>query len=100
MNDSGYYYAMTGGHGACRGCGEVTAIRLVIAANRALHEPRRRAHVRELETLIERLQAKLATIGDDPTRAERIQRTVAMLEKRLYLFESGPTGNGPANAVI
>ena len=29
MLDRNNYYATTGGHGACRGCGEVTAIRLV-----------------------------------------------------------------------
>ena len=58
--DRGNYYATTGGHGACRGCGEVTAIRLVVAANRAMHEGRRREHIRELESLVERLNAKLA----------------------------------------
>jgi pyruvate-ferredoxin/flavodoxin oxidoreductase len=91
---------MTGGHGACRGCGEVTAIRLVVAANRALHEPRRRAHINELESLVEKLQAKLATVRADADRAARIERIMTVLEKRLYLFEGGPTGNGPANAVI
>ena len=40
MLDRDNYYAITGGHGACRGCGEVTAIRLVVSANRAIHEPR------------------------------------------------------------
>ena len=30
------YYATTGGHGACRGCGEVTAIRLVTTTNHAI----------------------------------------------------------------
>ncbi|MBS0642659.1 MAG: 2-oxoacid:acceptor oxidoreductase family protein [Proteobacteria bacterium] len=100
MLDRDNYYAMTGGHGACRGCGEATAIRLVISANRALHEPRRREHVRDLEALIQKLQAKLPSIQDDRARRDRIQRTIETLEKRLYLFESGPTGNGPANAVI
>ena len=38
MLDRNNYYATTGGHGACRGCGEVTAIRLVIGANHAIHE--------------------------------------------------------------
>ncbi len=93
--DRDNYYAMTGGHGACRGCGEVTAIRLVVAANRALHEPRRREHVRELENLIDNLQGKLTTIGDDKVRAERIRRTIDTLEKRLYLFESRPERQRP-----
>ena len=35
MLDRANYYATTGGHGACRGCGEVTAIRLVMATNHA-----------------------------------------------------------------
>ena len=38
MLDRNNYYATTGGHGACRGCGEVTAIRLVTGANHAIHE--------------------------------------------------------------
>ncbi len=47
---------MTGGHGACRGCGEVTAIRLVVSANardlRATAQgarPRTRVHDRPAE---------------------------------------------------
>ncbi len=101
--DRANYYATTGGHGACRGCGEVTAIRLVVATNRAIQEGRRRAHVRELEALVGRLDAKRAHLTADerdPGRAERIERTLRTLEKRLYLFESGPTGNGPAGTVI
>ena len=47
MLDRNNYYATTGGHGACRGCGEVTAIRLVTAANHAIHDKRRKEHIRE-----------------------------------------------------
>ena len=43
--DHANYYAMTGGHGACRGCGEVTSIRLLTAANKAIHERKRRSHI-------------------------------------------------------
>ena len=46
--DHDNYYAMTGGHGACRGCGEVTAIRLLTATNRAIHEQTRKTHITEL----------------------------------------------------
>ena len=59
MLDRHNYYATTGGHGACRGCGEVTAIRLVVAANHAIHDRRRKEHIRELEGLIADLEAKL-----------------------------------------
>ena len=94
------YYATTGGHGACRGCGEVTAIRLVTSLNHAIHAKRRKEHIRELDALIGRLHAKRPTVHDDAARLERITRAIDTLEKRLYLLESGPTGNGPASAVI
>ena len=72
------FYSTTGGHGACRGCGEVTAIRLVMATSHAVGDERRRAHMRELETLTERLQAKLEALqaADDPAddRAHRPDR--------------------------
>ena len=101
--DHNNYYAMTGGHGACRGCGEVTAIRLLTATNKAIHEKKRKAHIRELEELIASLNEKLAHVqndASDPGRLQRMQNTIATLEKRLYLFESGPTGNGPSFAAF
>jgi len=103
MLDRNNYYATTGGHGACRGCGEVTAIRLVTSTNHAIHDRRRKQHIREVESLIARLNAKLPSIlvsERDPKRHERIVDTIATLEKRLYFLESGPRGNGPASAVI
>jgi pyruvate-ferredoxin/flavodoxin oxidoreductase len=101
--DHDNYYAMTGGHGACRGCGEVTAIRLLTATNKAIHEKRRKSHVTELEELITDLNTRLDSLQPDehdPGRLERIQNTIKTLEARLYRFESGPTGNGPAGAAI
>jgi pyruvate-ferredoxin/flavodoxin oxidoreductase len=103
MLDRHNYYATTGGHGACRGCGEVTAIRLVTGANHAIHDKRRKEHIREIEDLIARLNAKLPSVKNDdhdPHRRERIAETIATLDKRLYLLESGPRGEGPASAVI
>ncbi len=100
MLDRGNYYATTGGHGACRGCGEVTAIRLVMSANHAIQGRRRKEHIVDLEQLLELLNAKRASVQDDAARRDRIDLTLATLEKRLYLLESGPTGNGPASAVI
>jgi pyruvate-ferredoxin/flavodoxin oxidoreductase len=101
--DHDNYYAMTGGHGACRGCGEVTAIRLISATNQAIHEIKRKQHVLELTDLIDSLRVKMETVEydeHDPRRLQRMQETIETLEKRLYLFESGPTGNGPAGAAI
>lgn len=103
MLDRHNYYATTGGHGACRGCGEVTAIRLVTGTNHAIHDKRRREQIREVEDLIEKLTAKLGSVVDtaeDPQRKQRIAATLASLEKSLYFLESGPRGDGPASAVI
>jgi len=97
--DHANYYATTGGHGACRGCGEVTAIRLVTSLSRAIGEERKRAHVREHEELVDGLRALLAEVTE-PARKERVTATLAELERSLYLLESGPTGHGPASTVI
>jgi pyruvate-ferredoxin/flavodoxin oxidoreductase len=95
------FYATAGGHGGCRGCGEVTAIRLVMATSHALGEGRRRAHLRDLDTLVARLQDKRDGLAaDDTERRAHIDSTIATLETRLYLYEGGPTGNGPASTVI
>ncbi len=99
--DRDNYYSMTGGHGGCRGCGEVTAIRLVTSTNRAIAEKRRFQHIDELEDLLAQLNAKKDALSvTESERRERIGGLIETLEKRLYLYESGPTGNGPAGAVI
>ena len=99
--DRSNYYSTTGGHGGCRGCGEVTAIRLVMATNHAITAKRRREHTVELDRLIGALQAKNSALPVSETeRSARIQGLIRALEKRLYLYEGGPTGNGPSGAVI
>ncbi|MDR2450579.1 MAG: 2-oxoacid:acceptor oxidoreductase family protein, partial [Candidatus Accumulibacter sp.] len=99
--DHDNYYATTGGHGACRGCGEVTAIRQVMAVNRAITGKRRREHIAELEALIAALTTKRASLDEkDAERGRRIGELIAALEKRLYLYEGGPTGDGPAGAIV
>jgi pyruvate-ferredoxin/flavodoxin oxidoreductase len=99
--DRANYYSTTGGHGGCRGCGEVTAIRLVMSTNHAIAEKRRQNHIVDLEHLIADLGAKQASLSkQESERSTRIGALIATLEKRLYLYESGPTGNGPSGAVI
>ncbi|MCK4675851.1 MAG: pyruvate-flavodoxin oxidoreductase, partial [Gammaproteobacteria bacterium] len=82
---------------------EVTAVRLLTATNRAIHEKKRKTHINELELLLSKLNTKLENIPtdeNDPDRVLRMQKTISTLEKRLYLFESGPTGNGPSFATF
>jgi pyruvate-ferredoxin/flavodoxin oxidoreductase len=101
MLDHDNYYATTGGHGACRGCGEVTAIRLVTSVSRALGDERRHTHIGELETLIGQLRDKLDTVdAKDTERKNRIGSIIGTLDQSLYLYEGGPTGSGPAATVV
>lgn len=101
MLDHTAYYATTGGHGACRGCGEVTAIRLVTSLNRSVGEQRRRTRVRELETLVAALQTRAEALPATETdRRARIAAAVDAIEVALFREEGGPTGNGPAPTVI
>jgi pyruvate-ferredoxin/flavodoxin oxidoreductase len=99
--DHDNYFSTTGGHGACRGCGEVTAIRLVMSMSHALGEEKRAAHEVELGQLLTSLEAKLAAVPVEETeRRERITGLVKTIERRLYLVESGPTGQGPASTIV
>ncbi|MEI7431214.1 MAG: 2-oxoacid:acceptor oxidoreductase family protein, partial [Betaproteobacteria bacterium] len=99
--DRANYYSTTGGHGGCRGCGEVTAIRLVMATSHAISEKRRQDHLVDLENLLGALTAKQAALPKkDSARSQRIGNLITTLEKRLYLYEGGPTGNGPSGTVV
>ena len=93
------YYASTGGHGGCRGCGEVTAIRLVISSSHALGAKRHDAQRAEASAVLDDLIAKRDTVTE-AGRLARIDQAVAGLERHLYLLEGGPTGDGPASTVI
>jgi len=99
MLDRDTYYSTTGGHGACRGCGEATALRQVIAASHALHSRDRDARVAELESLLDGLCDKLATVTD-PVRADRMRAAMGTLEQTLFRLQDGPTGNGPASNMV
>ncbi len=101
--DRSNYYATTGGHGGCRGCGEVTAIRLLMSTSHAVGDKRRRGHVRELDELLVGLSDKLRSLDAEPgssDRAARIRSAIDILERRLYHLESGPTGKGQSATVI
>ncbi|HEY3337884.1 MAG TPA: 2-oxoacid:acceptor oxidoreductase family protein [Propionicimonas sp.] len=93
------YYSMTGGHGACRGCGEVTAIHLLNSLTHRIGEDRRQAHLRELDETLDQLSTLSAKLSEG-ARRQRVTATMAELERRLYLYESGPTGDGPSSTVM
>ncbi|MCL2784896.1 MAG: 4Fe-4S binding protein, partial [Propionibacteriaceae bacterium] len=96
--DHNNYFALSGGHGACRGCGEVTATHLVMALSQSLGAEKREAHIAKLESLIYALTSKITQV--EPERARRITKVIEQLESSLWFYESGPTGQGPASSVI
>lgn len=99
--DRNNYYSVTGGHGGCRGCGEVTSTRMVVATSHALGSKRQSEQRVLLEGLVDEVGAKLDALnGDDPARSARLGKAREQLEASLYLLEGGPTGKGPATTVV
>ncbi|WP_348246193.1 hypothetical protein, partial [Salmonella enterica] len=52
------YMSLAGGDGACMGCGEKTAVHLVLSSVEALVRPRVKKQVEKLDQLIEGLDHK------------------------------------------
>jgi pyruvate-ferredoxin/flavodoxin oxidoreductase len=96
--DRNNYFALAGGHGACRGCGEVTATHLVMALAQSLGQEKYASRVTELTDLVEKLTDKAQTVTGD--RAARINAALTQLEASLWSYEAGPTGQGPSPTVI
>jgi len=112
------YLSMEGGDGACMGCGEKTALHLVISATTAMMKPRVEAYVAKLDEMIKALDEKargLVTnkvdveailaednsvdIPLDPRRRDTIQRITAAirsLKDLRWRYVEGPSGNGRA----
>jgi len=110
------YRSMVGGDGACMGCGEKTAVHLIVSAIFASMQPRVQRHVAYLETLITALDAEArellasgadleaaargggaAAVPIDPAKRERLlllNRTIAELRDLKWRHESGPSGTG------
>ncbi|MFI5311301.1 MAG: thiamine pyrophosphate-dependent enzyme, partial [Gemmatimonadales bacterium] len=112
------YRAMVGGDGACMGCGEKTAVHLIVAAIHASLEPRVKRHVERLNALILGLEeqsrelivagadldAAAATKGPvalpiDAAKREHLTlltRTAKELRDLRWRYVEGPGGRGRA----
>ena len=113
------YRSMVGGDGACMGCGEKTAVHLIVSAIHASMQPRVKRHVAALDELIEALDAQsrellaadadlnaaAATPGpvelqlDSAKRArlELLTRTIRELRDLRWRYVEGPGGKGRAS---
>jgi pyruvate-ferredoxin/flavodoxin oxidoreductase len=90
------YRSMVGGDGACMGCGEKTAVHLVVSSIEALMRPRVEAYVTKLETLIHDLQQQ----GDRDEQSLLVARTVRALEDLVWRYRTGPSGKGRAHLAM
>ena len=112
------YLSMLGGDNACMGCGEKTAIHLVLSAVNAVMAPRVERHVAELERLAKELDeqaramlisgADLAAVSADADgldvpvakqtkeRVALIHRTIEELKDLKWRYDKGPGGRGRA----
>ena len=105
--DKRNYLGMTGGDGACLGCGEKTVVHLFTATVEALMQPRVKALVAKIDDLIVRLDQhiRLRLAGTiDLSRGDRVEHaldelknsdvTLARLSEKLDESHAGPTIDG------
>ncbi|HEX8725282.1 MAG TPA: 2-oxoacid:acceptor oxidoreductase family protein [Gemmatimonadaceae bacterium] len=112
------YRSMVGGDGACMGCGEKTAVHLIVSSIHASMQPRVAKHVARLDGLIEALDAQareLIASGADLDVAAKAKDAVAVpvdaakherltqlnaslhaLRDLRWRYLEGPGGNGRA----
>jgi pyruvate-ferredoxin/flavodoxin oxidoreductase len=110
------YRSMAGGDGACMGCGEKTAVHLVVSTIEAVVRPRVAAFVQKLDRVIQELDGKVRglmaehaspadaavgpTIVELPPEARALadvmNRTRSALQDLRWRYEKGPSGRGRA----
>ncbi|HEX6911072.1 MAG TPA: 2-oxoacid:acceptor oxidoreductase family protein, partial [Longimicrobium sp.] len=119
----GTYRSMAGGDGACMGCGEKTAVHLVVSTIQALMQPRVRTFVGRLDELAAGLDARargilgaaaeldacaaaqggrIAVELDEARREElrRIHASIEALKDLRWRYVEGPGGRGRATLGI
>jgi pyruvate-ferredoxin/flavodoxin oxidoreductase len=116
------YLSMVGGDGACMGCGEKTAVHLVVSTIEALMQPRVARLITRIDELVARLDARAhsmltekldveqAALADADVslpvaperRAEliRIARAMKALKDLRWRYTEGPSGRGRASVGI
>lgn len=113
------YMSMVGGDGACMGCGEKTAVHLILSTVNAFMAPRVEKHLKKISELIDELNDKahdllisetdLADVsvvsnnlsveisGDKKQKVLLIHKTIEELKNLKWLYQKGPSGRGRAH---
>ncbi len=116
------YRSMVGGDGACMGCGEKTAVHLIVSAIHASMQPHVTQLVTRLDALITALDQQArdllsagadldaaasakgsVTVLVDATKAERLRllnRALHDLRDLKWRYLEGPSGNGRASLAM
>ena len=112
------YMSMLGGDGACKGCGEKTAIHLVLSAVNAFMAPRVSDHIKNLARLAKSLDEKARkllieetdlgsvsadskdlSVAVDVQKKEYVQlihKSIEDLKDLKWRYQEGPSGRGRA----
>jgi len=119
----GNYRTMAGGDGACMGCGEKTAVHILISTIEGVMQPRVEKFVGKLDTLTQGLEEKmrglliddaefdlesLAVGGDatlkvkdeDKALFERLNRSMKELKELRWRYTEGPSGRGRSHMAM
>jgi pyruvate-ferredoxin/flavodoxin oxidoreductase len=117
------YRSMAGGDGACMGCGEKTAVHLIVSTIEAMMRPRVERYVAELDELIASLDAKARTLmasdaeletmpashdgtievplaSEKRRELERLRSTLHDLKTLRWRYVEGPSGLGRASMAM
>jgi pyruvate-ferredoxin/flavodoxin oxidoreductase len=119
----GNYQILAGGDGACMGCGEKTAVHLLISTIEGVMQPRVEAYVKKIDTLVEGLEekAKGLLLGDaefdlqsladgadatlkvkdeDKGLFETLHKSVKELKELRWRYTEGPSGRGRSHMAM
>ncbi|HEX8848931.1 MAG TPA: 2-oxoacid:acceptor oxidoreductase family protein [Gemmatimonadaceae bacterium] len=116
------YRSMAGGDGACMGCGEKTAVHLIVTTIEAMMRPRVERYVAELDDMIARLDAKARALlasdaeleslatgdaaleipldGEKRQELDRLRAALRDLKSLRWRYAEGPSGQGRASLAM
>ncbi len=117
------YRTMAGGDGACMGCGEKTAVHILVSTIEGLMQPRVEKFVGKLDTLIQGMEEQMRgmVVGDaefdleslagggdttlkvkdeDQELFERLNKSMKELKELRWRYTEGPGGRGRAHMAM
>lgn len=117
------YGAMAGGDGACMGCGEKTAVHLLVSTIEAMMRPRVEKYVAELDILIGKIDTKARVLlasdaeldsllpetdgalavpldADKRQQLRRLRTVLHELKSLRWRYLDGPSGRGRASLAM